>query len=254
MTDIEQLIALYAKNSKHSNYQILSNKLSNIIDKKDITVFSRYEKERLEYILKNINITDKTILDIGGNSGFFSFEMIEAGAKHVLYYEGNNEHSEFVKLSAKILKVNDKVSIFSQYYSFNDELIDKVDITLLLNVLHHIGDDYGSKELALKNAKEEIIKQMNSFANKTSILVFQLGFNWKGNRNIGLFEKGTKEEMIEFVKQETQQNWEIIKIGVAQKKSGKIIYEDLDNKNIQRDDSLGEFLNRPLFILKPRTS
>lgn len=35
----------------------------------------------------------KSVLDIGGNSGFFTFELIEKGAKKIHYYEGNKAPS-----------------------------------------------------------------------------------------------------------------------------------------------------------------
>ena len=122
----------------------------------------------------------------------------------------------------------------------------------MLNVLHHLGDDYGNSSLSLTKAKEDMFKQLNSLAMKTIYCVFQLGFNWKGDRNLCLFESGTKAELLDFVKQGIDTYWIIEKTGIAVKQKDKIIYEDLNKDNIQRDDSLGEFLNRPLFILKSR--
>ena len=252
MTDRENLIALYAQSSKHSNYQILSDKLTNLVGN-DIEVRTRYEKERLRFILDNVAVEGKNIVDIGGNSGYFSFELIEAGAKKLFYYEGNQSHADFVKLAAKVLEVENKIEVFDRYFSFNSELHSQnIDIILLLNVLHHVGDDYGSAELSLPKAKEEILKQLNSLADKTGILVFQLGFNWQGNRNVCLFENGTKQELIDFVKTGIESSWEIQSIGIAEKNNLTVEYQPLNEQNIQRQDQLGEFLNRPLFILKSK--
>lgn len=45
--------------------------------------------------------------------------------------------------------------------------------------------------------------------------------------------------------------WEVEKIWFAVRQpSGGIVYEPLSTSNIQREDALGEFLNRPLFILR----
>ena len=52
-------------------------------------------------------------------------------------------------------------------------------------------------------------------AEKTKYMVFQMGFNWKGNRDKGLFENGTKEEMVEFIKEGTKECWKIVDVGVA---------------------------------------
>ena len=253
MSQKEQLMELYANSSKHSSYQILPERLSRLIGADGIKARTRYERERLGYILSKIDVREKTIVDIGGNSGFFTFELIDAGAKQVWYYEGNSVHADFVKLASKALKVENSLLISNKYFSFEDELKnEKYDIILLLNVLHHIGDDYGNPTISLEKAKKEIIRQLNSLAEKTDILVFQLGFNWKGNRHTGLFENGTKQEMVEFIEQGTMQHWEIKNTGIAGKVAENIRYDDLNEHNMQRNDSLGEFLNRPLFILKSK--
>jgi hypothetical protein len=68
---------------------------------------------------------------------------------------------------------------------------------------------------------------------------------------MGLFANGTKRELIDFVRTGIDGIWDIEKIAVAEKNT-KIYYTDLNENNIERNDSLGEFLNRPLFILKSK--
>lgn len=242
---------LYSFASKHSNYQLLSRRLSNIIGSDAIEVQSRHEFERLDYILNNVEINNKFILDIGGNTGFFTFEMIDHGAKKVHYYEGNNIHAEFVRLSSKILDIDKKIEITNDYFASENYIFNKkYDIILLLNILHHIGDDYGNKRMSVEKAKKIMISELNNVSLITEYIVFQLGFNWKGNRDTCLFENGTKKEMIEFILNGTRDHWEITKIGIAESKKGIIKYSDLSDMNIGRNDELGEFLNRPIFIMK----
>lgn len=239
------------QSSKHSNYQILSSNLQSIINEHTLEINSRYEAERLDYILRNISVNGKSILDIGGNTGFFTFEMIQKGAKHATLYEGNKSHAKFVKKASEVLELEDKITVKEKYFTFDIKAQEQYDVTLLLNVLHHVGDDYGDSK-SIKTAKEEIIRQLNSFAGKTSMLVFQLGFNWQGNPKYNLFKHGTKSEVIEFITQGTKEFWTIQHMGVAENNNGSISYHDVNNKNIERNDSLGEFLNRPIFILKSR--
>lgn len=253
--NILKLKSMYCEKSKHSNYQILSKKLREKVGTIDTDVKSKYEYERLEYILRKINVKNKRILDIGGNTGFFTFEMLDNGASFVHYYEGNRTHAEFVRLSSGVLDVKNKVKITNKYFSFDRK--DKVeeneyDIVFLLNVLHHVGDDYGDDKTSKDMARKAIISELNILSKITNTLVFQLGFNWKGNRNIGLFENGTKKEVIDYITNGTSNNWEITDIGIAQLLQQKIKYYDLNNSNIERDDKLGEFLNRPIFIMKSR--
>ncbi len=252
MTKVSELKQLYSNRSKHSNYQILSKRLSKILPPESTEVKSRSEKERLDYILSHIDVKAKTVLDIGGNTGFFSFELLENGASQIHYYEGNKEHADFVKLAGEILGVTERITITNDYLNFKKELITKYDIILLLNVLHHIGDDYGDGKLTIEKAKKQILSQLVSLQNKADYIVFQLGFNWKGNSDLGLFKNGTKKELIDFISAGIKNVYEINNIGIAEKEDNQIIYKELNERNINRVDSLGEFLNRPLFILKSK--
>ena len=253
MNSAKKLIELYSNKSKHSNYQVLPKKLRDIIQPDDIQTKTRYEEERLEYAKKKINFSDKSVLDIGANTGFFSFEVLDLGAAHVDYCEGNSEHAAFVETAVKALSLESRITVTNKYYNFDDIDEKKYDIVLLFNVLHHIGDDYGDKSLAVQEAKQKIAVHLNNMSSVCNEMIFQLGFNWQGDVAKPLFEKGTKEEQIEFVKNSTSDNWNVASIGIAVKENGNVMYRDVDDSNIERDDSLGEFLNRPIFILRSKT-
>ncbi len=246
----KKLLSLYEKASKHSNYQVLPKRLELLL-KGEVEPNTRSEVARLRYMLKNVPVKNKKIIDIGGNTGFFTFELLEKGADSVAYYEGNKEHAHFVSLAANLLGFAGKVLVNNEYFSFKHSR-KKYDIGLLLNVLHHVGDDYGDREVSMEEAKEIILEQLNWMTEIVDTLIFQLGFNWQGDISRPLFEKGTKREMIDFIAKGTKGNWQIDSVGVAEKMNGEIVYNDLNDVNVQRDDSLGEFLNRPLFILKSK--
>lgn len=255
MTDYKkQLIELYENKSKHSNYQILPNKIKSIINPEDINTKTRSEYARLKYMTDEMDFTGKTVLDIGANSGYFSFELLDAGASSVHYYEGNSEHAEFVGLAAKVLGLEGKMRITNDYFQFDGSDNGHYDVCLLLNVLHHVGDDYGDNTMAIENAKQQIIRQLNGMNKVADTLVFQLGFNWKGDTKHCLFENGTKREMIDFIREGVKNDWDIDSIAIAVRDGEEITYKPLDDQNIERDDSMGEFLNRPLFILKSKRS
>ena len=247
---IEQLKEMYASTSKHSNYQILASELQKYLTNDEIDVKSRNETIRLDYFLKNVDIQNKKVLGIGGNTGFFTFEFLKNGASSLEYYEGNAEHAKFVQLASEVLNYTDALSVHSKYYNFDQE--EKYDVILLLNVLHHLGDDFGDDKVSKEKALETIIEHMKTMAKQTDILVFQLGFNWKGDRNSPLFENGTKKELIDFISSNLTDEFEIMNIGIAEEINDDVVYADLNDKNIQRIDSLGEFLNRPIFIMKSK--
>jgi len=247
---IKALKKMYAKTSKHSNYQIIASQLEQYLRNDDLEVKSRNENIRLDYFLKNVDIQNKKVLDIGGNTGYFTFEFLKNGASTLEYYEGNQEHAQFVKLASEVLGYENKLNVHNEYYNFDQD--KQYDVILLLNVLHHLGDDFGDDKVLKEKALELIIEYMNVMAKQTDILVFQLGFNWKGDRNLPLFENGTKKELIDFITSNLSDHFQILNIGVAEEQDSEVVYSDLNDKNIQRVDSLGEFLNRPIFIMKSK--
>lgn len=246
----DELIKDYSNRSKHSNYQVLPTRLKGLIGNDEIETRTRHERERLDYMKKHVDFEGKTVLDIGGNTGYFSFEIIDCGAKSAHLYEGNKEHADFARKAAETLKV-DNLHVTNGYYTFSDEVAERYDVVLLLNVLHHIGDDYGDAA-SIDVAKELILEQLNGIAEYADMVIFQLGFNWHGNSRTPLFDGGTKKEVIDYLQNGVAGTWDIQNIGIPQNTNNGLEYAELNNQNIVRDDSLGEFLNRPLFIMRSR--
>lgn len=245
----EKLENLYSKSSKHSNYQVFPDSFKGLLDQECLDIHTRYEKERFEYIKTHVELSGKTVVDIGGNTGFFTFSAEECGASHVDYYEGNATHAEFVRTAALALGKSGNISVFNEYYTFDAS--DKYhDVCVCLNVLHHLGDDFGSVN-DMEEAKNLMINAINNLAKSNAVLVFQLGFNWKGNRYKCLFPHGTKRELISFL-DNCNVSWETLFTGIAVKKNGQVVYEELSDTNIERQDDLGEFLNRPIFIMRSK--
>jgi Predicted rRNA methylase len=251
LTEKDRLVDLYQKNSKHSGYQILPKALKTLIQEDVKQFISRFEQERLDWLLSQIDFSGKRVLDIGGNTGFFTFEAIEAGAQKVVYVEGNSNHADFVLKAKNILGLN--VDVRNKYFDFTSDLDnDQMDIVLLFNVIHHLGDDFGDQGSSKEEALEKMKEAINYFSDKTNLLVLQMGFCWKGDRNELLFKNGTKSEMIDFVQSATKDKWDIQSIGIPEEEEGITEYRSLSPLNIERVDTLGEFRNRPIFILKSK--
>lgn len=252
MSVTEDLVQFYEAKSKHSNYQILPHRLREILGSSSLNTKSRYEQERLDYILSKVGMSGKTAIDIGGNTGFFTFELLDAGASHVTHYEGNKEHSDFVKMAAEALGDAARVNTVCGYYEFDGSDSNRYDVMLLLNVLHHVGFDYGDRDITIDEAKDHMMNQLNGLAKNADCIVLQIGFNWQGDISKGLFANGTKREMIDYIQAGVRDTWDVAAIGVAERVDGVVTYHDLNDRNVARDDSLGEFLNRPIFILKSK--
>ena len=187
--DREKMISLYQNMSKHSGYQILPEEIQQYLGV-DVKTLSRFERERLEYIKKHIDLNDKKVMDIGGNTGYFTFNSIKSGAVHVDYYEGNAVHAEFVE-HGKEIYTTERITVFNKYYSF-EPTVAEYDLIFCMNVVHHLGDDFFCVK-TLEEAKREMMQCVNNLAFSAAVLVFQMGFNWMGNIQKPLFKNGTKK-------------------------------------------------------------
>lgn len=250
--DQTQLLDLYHRASKHSNYQVLSSAVASLLGGHAVAVRSRSENERLAYLLPRVPIHGLHVADIGGNTGFFSFELLRHGAGRVDYFEGNQAHHDFVRSAAERLGLGERLHTDHRYVTFEPDAFPTVDCTLLLNVLHHLGDDFGDERTDKATARARMLECLAAASRRSRLLVLQLGFNWKGDRHQPLFRSGTKAEMIDFVASGTAADWTIAHIGIASRRTGEVVFEDLNTRNLARDDALGEFLNRPIFVMRSR--
>lgn len=247
---LRRLKELYANSSKHSQYQRLPTCLEEILDLRNTEMGSKYEKERFKYICENTNLGE-TVIDIGGNTGFFTFESIFAGVRKVDYWEGNDNHAQFVQLASDIVGCENSIDVHNEYFVVSRGDDRCYDTILFLNVLHHLGVDF-SEENSINKAKLRMLDYLNGLAKYGKKMVFQMGFNWGGDINKPLFEHGLKEEMITYISNGTKGKWSIEKIGIAVKKDKDVIYENMTAENINRIDEYGEFLNRPIFIMNSK--
>jgi len=209
------------------------------------------DEDRFSYISSRVTIKGKRILDIGCNTGFFMFECLDQGAEFIVGYEGSALCWE--RLQQYAANSEGKVSLQLRYYDFEtipSPFQGKFDVALNLNVMHHLGDDFGTTSISKREAKIKMIEGINSLSRVAKVLVLQLGFNWKSDTKECLFDNGTKSEMIDFVTTGVDGYWRVKHVGVAESEHGEIAYKDVNSSNVARLDELGEFLNRPIFILE----
>lgn len=235
---------------KHIGYHVLPERFDACLrDPARRNRYTFYERERWASFKAQVDFRAKTVLDIGCNIGWFLFSALDEGARRVVGHEGKASCGQFVRAAIAAAGEGDRFEFHNAYFDFAMPP-PAVDIVLLLNVVHHLGDDYGDPQLGIAAARHRMLEQINRLAGSADTMVFQMGFNWKGDRHTCLFEHGTKREMIDFVRDGVAGAWRVEHIAVAERQGGQIAYHPLDDRNIERDDALGEFLNRPLFILR----
>lgn len=230
---------LYNNLSKHSQYQSFPFfDLGEVSNPK----INTQEEQRYAFMSKFLDFKNRSVVDVGANTGYFSFSAKQSGASQVIAFEGNKEHAEFLVEANKILDLDIKVE--NEYFTPSPSS-PKADIYICLNVVHHLGDDF-LQGVQKEDAKKLMKDYIHNVCSLSKFSVFQLGFCWKGNTELPLFSSGTKEEMISFVKDALPKN-SILDIGILDKNN---IYTTPDKSNMLRYDELGEFANRPLFIVK----
>lgn len=211
----------------------------------------KFETARANYFHSKVDYRNATVLDIGCNTAYFLLEALDRGASFAYGFEGCKES---IKLIDKFMELEKRLKVTKDYYDFGKNGEDKYDIIHLLNVMHHIGRDFAFSNYSetIQEKHAFILNIIDSLAGKARYMIFQIGFNQKGDISIPLFKNGTKEEQVHLIKNGLK-NWIVESIGVAAKNGDYIEYQDLNSVNIKRNDSLGEFLNRPIFILKSKT-
>ena len=209
-----------------------------------------YDKERGEYILNNFDFANKKVVDIGANVGFFSLQAALAGAHSVYAYESNEEDARFIQLIVKGLYLEDRIIIKAESYDFKTLNAGTNDLLLCLNVLHHYGRYFGDLESNLEESKSRIFEILNGLSLKNETCFYQMGYNWKGNEQLPLFGSGSKREMIESLKDAVMDYWEVINVAVINPQTMR--YQNYSEDLSGRFDFLGEFGNRPLFLLRSK--
>lgn len=249
-TNKPSLKDLYLQRSKHANYQLVHPLVAQLLGDTSDLPAGKLEVERQAYFDRALPLLGAKVLDIGSNTGYFSFGALQGGASHVTCYEGNQEHAAFVAHCAEQAGLTDRLQMNACYFDFMAPVTQTYDVTFCLNVLHHLGDDFGDRSLGMDAARAQMLEGLRHMASLTHVLVLQLGFNWKGDVACPLFDGGEKAALIDFVAQGVGDNWTIEEVTVPNPVTRA--YEPISEDNLPRNNAIGEFMNRPLFKMRSR--
>ena len=195
MNSIDRLRELYRARSKHSDYQRTAPALAPLLGDDCLPSVDRLEPERFLFLHRHLPLAGRSVIDIGANCGYFTLEALRAGATSVVAFEGNLEHAAFLGLAGELLAFGPRLTVRATYLDPRHATCnDHADVIFCLNVIHHLGDDFGVDATNVGHARHEMGRYIRSLTHLGSHLVLQLGFNWRGNRHLPLFEHGTKQE------------------------------------------------------------
>lgn len=212
------------KTSRHYNYQ---NIIGNKSDQKKNHINN--DEIRFDWFKKIISskIKFKTMTDFGSNLGYFCLRFNEYFKTKCIGYE--YERLTFVRAN-KLKREIDNIKYFNKSLDLNNlNKIDKTDLILNLNVLHHAGHMYDKKLVQLKGKKLNnskidwatyASKYLNILSKKSKYLFFQTG---NVNFNINHFENSETFKLLPSILNKS--GWKIINIGVTQFSKNKVFYK-----------------------------
>ena len=281
MDIIEKLRELYADASKHSVYQNTPQFIRDELGYNEtIDENWRGDSARWDYLRNHFNFSGQSVLDVGANTGFFALSIShETPGAEVTALEGNTNHSKYIETIAEYFEIPN-LHVLQQYLGLADiARLDQYDTVLLFNVLHHAGVDFDQDLMESEiGLFDYCIDYMEQLARKCSRIIFQMGYNWGGNKQkpvVALDDDAGK--VIYTAKFMRKAGWHLEEILLPKSCSKKSYPAELSNIDpnftellnrgdfevVKQEivphldpatDKLSEFYRRPLFICTSRSS
>ncbi len=149
---------------------------------------------RIKPTLEDINVNDKSVLDLGCSDGYFSFESSKIGAKHVL---GIDLDPLRIKRAKFIKDVHNVKNVHFETMSVYELPIQKTyDLTLCLGLLHRIPDMESCLD-KLSEITNTVVSEFKTLDGDKSIKKFH--GETKLNKYNTLYYTPTKKYVIEYM-------------------------------------------------------
>jgi len=272
----DKLTELYNDGSKHSRYQNIPEFVKKEIGYTEkIDENWRGDTARFDYLTKTVSFENGLkIGEVGANTGFFILSLAQANPLSRFYaYEINDKHAEFIADIADAFKMT---NVFVKSFGVDlagIENLEELDILLNYNVLHHAGVDFDTDMITkVEEYEAYVIEYLRRMKAKVKKMVFQIGYNWGGNKLKPIIALQDDAEKIAFTTRIFKMaGWEIEDISLHTRENEILEYialkpeviEELNNASIgsekdivvnnldlQRMTNYSEFYRRPIFIVK----
>ncbi len=215
----------YAELSKHAHYQTVPEVLAEKLGIQfEVNEEWRGDRPRYPLILDYARKHQvRKILDVGANTGFFSLSLaadIEDAA--ITACELNKTHAEIIQLFTELggyanISVTDRPADLKNVDSFG-----LFDLALHLNILHHAGHDFDREHVPDRDAfMAYAVDYLTRFGTTTRRMVFQMGYNWGGDKTVPLVGRDDQAGKIKFTVELLQRSgWDIEQVALAKPGTG----------------------------------
>lgn len=272
----DKLTELYNDGSKHSRYQnipeFVKAKIGYI---ETIDENWRGDTARYNYLTKTVSFEhDLSIGEIGANTGFFTLSLAYANPSSRFYaYEINQKHANFIGEIAESFRMN---NVFVKSFGVDlagIENMDEHDVLLNYNVLHHAGVDFDTDKISsVEDYEAYAVDYLTRLRSKVKKMVFQIGYNWGGNKLKPIIPLDDDAEKIAFTARIFKKaGWIIEDISLHSREHkvleyipiAKSVLDELNNTPIGEERQIvalrvnlmlmhtySEFYRRPIFIVR----
>ena len=124
------------------------------------------------------NSSKLKLVDLGGNNGYFSFELISSGIiSSATVIDTNPLFLEEGARIAKLIGCNDEIQFINREVNldFVKTQLEPVDIVLINNLLHHAGYLFDNDIVSKIGWGNYLVEFLNSIYEKSNIVVLGLG-------------------------------------------------------------------------------
>ncbi len=269
----EELANLYYDRSKHSVYQTLPKFVEEALGFNfSIDQQWRGDEVRMAYLSDLIDWSDKRVVDIGANTGYFSLNLARHHGCRAICYESNARHCRLIERIADYFAMQDICVVERSVGIREVGSMVEADVALLLNVLHHVGHDFDQTRVNSPSEVENYcIEYLARLRTRVSTLVLQMGYNWGGNKTTPIIAVSDTRKFFDYQRRILSlAGWRIARGGMAFRDAAGISYRDLDLsaltgdsaaalrigaesrlvQNLSVQEGMSEFYRRPLLLCR----
>lgn len=252
----QKLLSFYNDESKHSVYQNFPSFVSEALGRQSgIDENWRGDTARYEYIKSNIAFERMhSIGDVGANTGRFCLDLAYANPSvDFTAIELNSNNIRFISLVKEAFSMRNVNTLCEAATYENLDKIGVYDALLMMNVLHHAGVDF---DKGMVNAPEEVegylVRYLSRLVKTTQFLVFQLGYNWGGDKSKPIVAPSKPAEMIDYMRQVCDKaGWKIAATALYDSDTKSYFASDNPENDVRSESFMAnsEFYKRPLYFL-----